>query len=143
MEAEFSLAEELRAFLRGHAAALDPSTTMSLLSAHGRSEEALFYATLVQDYERVLAHHASSNSNSSGKGPDYKAALDVLRKVCILAFFFGISFLFLCFYGVFVVMFMLAFSPSSPSPDAGCVPLPHLRITLENYEIIDGNGGVR
>lgn len=33
----------------------------------------MFYATLVQDYERVLAHHANN-------GPDYKAALDVLRK---------------------------------------------------------------
>jgi len=72
-KAEFSLAEELRSFLRAHAATLDPATTMALLSAHGRSEEALFYATLVQDYERVLAHHANN-------GPDYKAALDVLRK---------------------------------------------------------------
>ncbi|CAN0431384.1 unnamed protein product, partial [Laminaria digitata] len=73
-EAEFSLAEELRSFLRGHAAALDPATTMALLSAHGRSEEALFYATLVEDYDRVLAHHAN-------KGSDHRAALEVLRKV--------------------------------------------------------------
>lgn len=73
-DAEFSLAEELRSFLRGHSAALDPATTLALLSTHGRAEEALFYATLVEDYDRVLAHHANN-------GPDYKAALDVLRKV--------------------------------------------------------------
>lgn len=47
---------------------------MALLSKHGRGEEALFYATLVEDYDRVLAHHASH-------GPDHKAALDVLKKV--------------------------------------------------------------
>lgn len=75
-EAEFSLAEELRAFLRGNVAALDPATTMTLLSNHGRGEEALFYATLVEDYDRVLAHHASSHGT-----PDHKAALEVLRMV--------------------------------------------------------------
>lgn len=47
---------------------------MALLSKHGRGEEALFYATLVEDYDRVLAHHASH-------GPDHKAALEVLKKV--------------------------------------------------------------
>lgn len=75
-EAEFSLAEELRAFLRGNVAALDPATTMALLSNHGRGEEALFYATLVEDYDRVLAHHASSRGTL-----DHKAALQVLRMV--------------------------------------------------------------
>eukprot|EP00752_Nemacystus_decipiens_P004533 g4139.t2 len=73
-QAEVSLAEELRAFLRGNVAALDPATTMALLSGHGRGEEALFYATLVEDYDRVLAHHASSHGT-----PDHKAALEVLR----------------------------------------------------------------
>ncbi|CAM9400946.1 unnamed protein product [Scytosiphon promiscuus] len=73
-EAETSLAEELKSFLRGYASALDPATTMALLSKHGRSEEALFYATLVEDYDRVLAHHANGN------GADHKSALEVLRK---------------------------------------------------------------
>ncbi|CAN0577054.1 unnamed protein product, partial [Ectocarpus sp. 12 AP-2014] len=73
-EAENSLAEELKSFLRDYSSALDPATTMNLLSKHGRGEEALFYATLVEDYDRVLAHHASH-------GPDHKAALEVLRKV--------------------------------------------------------------
>lgn len=74
-EAETSLAEELKSFLRGYASALDPATTMALLSKHGRGEEALFYATLVEDYDRVLAHHANGNS------VDHKSALEVLRKV--------------------------------------------------------------
>ncbi|CAN0327884.1 unnamed protein product, partial [Ectocarpus sp. 4 AP-2014] len=73
-EAENSLAQELKSFLRDYSSALDPATTMNLLSKHGRGEEALFYATLVEDYDRVLAHHASH-------GPDHKAALEVLRKV--------------------------------------------------------------
>ncbi|CAN0241535.1 unnamed protein product, partial [Ectocarpus fasciculatus] len=72
-DAENSLAEELKSFLRGYSSALDPATTMNLLSKHGRGGEALFYATLVEDYDRVLAHHASH-------GPDHKAALEVLRK---------------------------------------------------------------
>ncbi|CAM9937676.1 unnamed protein product [Ectocarpus sp. 12 AP-2014] len=72
-EAENSLAEELKSFLREYSSALDPATTMNLLSKHGRGDEALFYATLVEDYDRVLAHHASH-------GPDHKAALEVLRK---------------------------------------------------------------
>ncbi|CAN0204883.1 unnamed protein product, partial [Hapterophycus canaliculatus] len=74
-EAETSLAEELKSFLRGYASALDPATTMALLSKHGRGEEALFYATLVEDYDRVLAHHAN------GHDADHESALEVLRKV--------------------------------------------------------------
>ncbi|CAN0059845.1 unnamed protein product, partial [Choristocarpus tenellus] len=69
-----ALSTELQGFLRTQAtSSLDPATTLALLAAHGRTAESLLYAELVEDYDRVLAHHVHA-------GHDYTAALEVLRK---------------------------------------------------------------
>jgi hypothetical protein len=64
---------EFRACLRSHARDLNPSTTVGLLTAHGRFEELLFYAEVTGDFEKVVAHRVAH-------GPDYAGALTVLRK---------------------------------------------------------------
>lgn len=71
------LTKEFRIFLERYASALNPSATAALLASHGRSEEALFFAELTEDYERVLAHHLA---HYTGRNPNYPAALAVLRK---------------------------------------------------------------
>ena len=48
---------EFRSFLTEKGGNLDPQTTYSLLSSHGCVEELLFYARLIEDYDRVLTHH--------------------------------------------------------------------------------------
>ena len=52
-----SLLLEFRTFLTEKGSNLDPQTTYSLLSSHGCVEELLFYARLIEDYDRVLTHH--------------------------------------------------------------------------------------
>ncbi|CAN0058467.1 unnamed protein product, partial [Phaeothamnion confervicola] len=64
-----ALTAEFRQFLKQHAAALNPATTFALLTSHDRSEELLYYAELIGDYERIIAFHMGGDS-----------ALDVLRK---------------------------------------------------------------
>jgi vacuolar protein sorting-associated protein 18 len=72
------LRQQFRSFLERHHDALNPAATSALLSAHGCSDELLFFAELTGDYERVLAHHTTHRAGSSG--PDYPAALAVLRR---------------------------------------------------------------
>lgn len=48
---------EFRSFLTEKGGNLDPQTTYALLSSHGCVEELLFYARLIEDYDRVLTHH--------------------------------------------------------------------------------------
>jgi len=66
--------DEFRQFLaqsnvREH---LNPATTYNLISSHGRIEEMLYYATLVEDYERVISYHIQQG--------DYPLALAVMAK---------------------------------------------------------------
>jgi hypothetical protein len=47
---------EFQEFVLKYKADLDQKTTYDLISSHGREEELLYYATLVQDYDFVLAY---------------------------------------------------------------------------------------
>lgn len=48
--------EEFRAFLEAHHASLHKPTTYKLIASHGRSDELLYYASLINDYDRVISH---------------------------------------------------------------------------------------
>ncbi|CAG8666814.1 6521_t:CDS:10, partial [Racocetra fulgida] len=51
---------------------LDKQTTYNLIASHGRTDELLFYAELIGDYDKVISHWIQEK--------DYKRALDVLSK---------------------------------------------------------------
>ncbi|CAG8658675.1 5183_t:CDS:10, partial [Cetraspora pellucida] len=51
---------------------LDKRTTYNLIASHGRTEELLFYASLIGDYDKVISHWVQEK--------DYKQALDVLSR---------------------------------------------------------------
>ncbi|KAK8803432.1 hypothetical protein WA158_001126 [Blastocystis sp. Blastoise] len=59
-------------FLRNNKKYLDENTTYSLLSSHGCVEEMLYYAKLIEDYDRVLAYHIQQQ--------DYASALYELKE---------------------------------------------------------------
>jgi tetratricopeptide (TPR) repeat protein len=67
-----SVAAEFRQMLDENKAFLDYKTTIGLITSHGRVEEMIIYANLMEDYERVINAHIN-------KG-DYKNALVVLLK---------------------------------------------------------------
>ncbi|XP_071954720.1 vacuolar protein sorting-associated protein 18 homolog [Antedon mediterranea] len=48
------------------------TTVYDLIASHGDIEDMVFFAMLMQDYDRVVSHHIQHN--------DYKSALDVLNK---------------------------------------------------------------
>ncbi|KAL4656442.1 vacuolar protein sorting-associated protein 18-like [Arapaima gigas] len=48
------------------------STIYDLLASHGNVDDMVYFAVVMQDYERVISHHCQHE--------DYKAALDVLSK---------------------------------------------------------------
>ncbi len=64
---------ELANCLTRHVDSLDSSTTVSMLTAHGRFDELLLYVEAGGDYERAVAHHIAH-------GPNYAAALNILKK---------------------------------------------------------------
>uniref|UniRef100_A0A4W3J9J1 Vacuolar protein sorting-associated protein 18 homolog n=1 Tax=Callorhinchus milii TaxID=7868 RepID=A0A4W3J9J1_CALMI len=68
--------EEFRAFLsnpRNRECLQESRATLyQLLASHGAREDALFFAVIMQDYERVVAHHCQHE--------DYSAALEVLSR---------------------------------------------------------------
>ncbi|KAF9362080.1 hypothetical protein BGX26_004165 [Mortierella sp. AD094] len=66
------LEDEFKGFLEVNKMYLDKKTTYKLLSSHGRTEQLLFYAILIGDYERVISHWIQEKN--------YKNALDVLSK---------------------------------------------------------------
>lgn len=70
-EGESSTLSAFHEFLSSYHGDLDRETTFHLLASHGRSEEALFFAEVTRDYERVVAHHMRSG--------DVAAATRVLR----------------------------------------------------------------
>ncbi|KAG0306462.1 hypothetical protein BGZ98_002342 [Dissophora globulifera] len=73
LQAEQSVLEdEFKGFLETNKMYLDKKTTYKLLASHGRTEQLLFYAILIGDYERVISHWIQEKN--------YKNALDVLSK---------------------------------------------------------------
>ncbi|CAI2181674.1 1175_t:CDS:10 [Funneliformis geosporum] len=66
------LEEEFKGFLEQYKADLDKKTTYNLIASHGRTNELLFYASLISDYEKVISHWIQER--------DYKQALGVLSK---------------------------------------------------------------
>jgi len=51
---------------------LNPATAYNIIASHGRVEEMLYFAILIEDYERVITYHLQQN--------DYKEALSVMSK---------------------------------------------------------------
>lgn len=73
VDAHANLLFEFKQFLQDQKAHLDPATTFQLISSHGRPDELVFYATLIEDYEKVVTYHVHRG--------DYSAAIEVLRSV--------------------------------------------------------------
>ena len=70
------LVDEFNSFLQFNVNYLDEKTTYQLLLSHGRVDEMLHYATVIKDYDRVLAHYIQNQ--------DFESALFVLKNVCSL-----------------------------------------------------------
>ncbi|CAG8467025.1 8972_t:CDS:10 [Ambispora gerdemannii] len=66
------LVDGFKTFLQTYKANLDKRTTYNLIASHGRTEELLYYATLIGDHEKVISHWIAEK--------DYKQALEVLSK---------------------------------------------------------------
>ena len=62
---------------------LDKKTTYKLLASHGRTDQLLFYAVLIGDYERVITHWIQHKN--------YKVALEVLSKQDSLDLYYRFS----------------------------------------------------
>ncbi|KAH3742880.1 vacuolar protein sorting protein 18 [Pelomyxa schiedti] len=54
--------EEFKAFLDKYKDSLNVETTFSLIAAHGRTEDMLHYAFLIEDYERLLSYFLQLNA---------------------------------------------------------------------------------
>lgn len=67
------LQDEFRHFLSTHKDSLNPATTFHIISSHGCIDELLHYATVIEDFERVISHHIQHQN--------YKPALDLLAKL--------------------------------------------------------------
>ncbi|KAL9645099.1 hypothetical protein ABK040_004590 [Willaertia magna] len=65
---------EFRKFLEQNKKHLDKETTYRLMSSHGQTQEVLFFAMLIEDYERVISHCITEK--------DYSQALEILNKYC-------------------------------------------------------------
>ncbi|GCB62256.1 hypothetical protein scyTo_0009488 [Scyliorhinus torazame] len=79
--------EEFRKFLSGSkikdCLLNSRSTIYDLLASHGNVEDMVFFSVIMQDYERVVAHHCQHD--------DYSAALDVMSKYQDPALFYKFS----------------------------------------------------
>ncbi|KAJ0395070.1 hypothetical protein P43SY_011458 [Pythium insidiosum] len=73
VDAHANLLFEFKQFLQDQKAHLDPATTFNLISSHGRTDELVFFATLVEDYEKVVTYHVHRG--------EYGAAIELLRSV--------------------------------------------------------------
>ena len=62
------LADQLRAFLKEHAAVLDVATTRRLLSDFGRSSELVYFADLKGDSATVVEHHLAAGEAAKAVG---------------------------------------------------------------------------
>ncbi|XP_041071102.1 vacuolar protein sorting-associated protein 18 homolog isoform X2 [Carcharodon carcharias] len=79
--------EEFRKFLSGskikECLHNNRSTIYDLLASHGNVEDMVFFSVIMQDYERVVAHHCQHD--------DYSAALEVMSKYQDPALFYKFS----------------------------------------------------
>ena len=66
-----SLLNEFKQFLEQSKRHLDPTTTFHILASHGRTELLVFFATLIEDYEKVVSYYVQRQ--------EYDAALELLR----------------------------------------------------------------
>ncbi|CAG8443250.1 6027_t:CDS:10 [Acaulospora colombiana] len=74
------LENEFKEFLEQFKGNLDKRTTYNLIASHGRTEELLYYATLIGDYDKVISHWIQERN--------YKQALDVLSKQASVDIFY-------------------------------------------------------
>ena len=65
---------EFRKFLEDNKKYLNKETTFRLITSHGQTEEVLYYAMLIEDYERVISHCITEK--------EYSEALEILNKFC-------------------------------------------------------------
>ncbi|KAL0476877.1 vacuolar protein sorting protein VPS18 [Acrasis kona] len=68
------LQKEFREFLSNNKKHLNNDTTFRLISSHGQIQETIYYAMLIDDYERVIAHCITER--------DFAQALEILNKFC-------------------------------------------------------------
>ncbi|CCI41742.1 unnamed protein product [Albugo candida] len=73
VDAHANLLFEFKQFLQDHKQHLDPATTFQMIASHGRPDELVFYATLIEDYEKVVTYHIHRG--------DYSGAIEILRSV--------------------------------------------------------------
>lgn len=73
VDAHANLLFEFKQFLQDQKSHLDPATTFNLIASHGRTDELVFYATLIEDYEKVVTYHVHRG--------EYGAAIELLRSV--------------------------------------------------------------
>lgn len=73
VDAHANLLFEFKQFLQDQKHHLDPATTFNLIASHGRTDEFVFYATLIEDYEKVVTYHVHRG--------EYGAAIELLRSV--------------------------------------------------------------
>lgn len=73
VDSRANLLFEFKQFLQDQKNHLDPATTFNLISSHGRTDELVFYATLIEDYEKVVTYHVHRG--------EYGAAIELLRSV--------------------------------------------------------------
>eukprot|EP00163_Fabomonas_tropica_P023207 TRINITY_DN40509_c0_g1_i1.p1 TRINITY_DN40509_c0_g1~~TRINITY_DN40509_c0_g1_i1.p1 ORF type:complete len:911 (+),score=256.88 TRINITY_DN40509_c0_g1_i1:23-2734(+) len=64
--------EEMRQFLTENKDNLDAPTTFHLISSHGRIDDLLYYATLIEDFEMVISHFIQCEQ--------FERALEVMTK---------------------------------------------------------------
>ncbi|DAZ97990.1 TPA: hypothetical protein N0F65_005148 [Lagenidium giganteum] len=73
VEAHANMLFKFKQFLQDQKNHLDPATTFNLIASHGRTDELVFYATLIEDYEKVVTYHVHRG--------EYGAAIELLRGV--------------------------------------------------------------
>ncbi|TMW64247.1 hypothetical protein Poli38472_012869 [Pythium oligandrum] len=73
VDAHANLLFEFKQFLQDQKNHLDPATTFNLIASHGRTDELVFYANLIEDYEKVVTYHVDRG--------EYGAAIELLRSV--------------------------------------------------------------
>ncbi|KAI9343587.1 Pep3/Vps18/deep orange family-domain-containing protein [Obelidium mucronatum] len=78
-----SLLEELRQFIVKHKGSIDIEGAFALFSSHGRTQETLFFAEEIGDYERIINHWITRK--------EWMKALDVLNRQNSDAFFYKFS----------------------------------------------------
>ncbi|RHY78201.1 hypothetical protein DYB34_002015, partial [Aphanomyces astaci] len=62
---------EFKQFLQDQKRHLDPTTTFNLIASHGRTDELVFFASLIEDYEKMVTYHIHRG--------EYGAAIELLR----------------------------------------------------------------